>query len=455
MSAGALLLKKLINVADTAEAVSVLKRGMRADFFEKPLQPLATYLINHYGDGNGIIDEQTLTTIRPELLECLEDFAEVPAADPSIIYDAVLSDAARSGMRNFAENMAEKYADEGQSGFDLMDYTEEYLTKLNAVFAPTRDGSRAFGDMVDDLLEDMERACNQEFLGYPVPINCIQKQINGFEPGQLTTVVAKSGAGKTFFLIMAAEAALYGDPYRWDMPLGAEPWDEERKAKSRTKVLFVSFEMSTMDIARRLAAVLSKVSFGRLRSGRLDADEKETYKKYLEKIRPGGEDDGVLIGDNIKILGPESVSSPLQIEAQAKDFDAGMVILDGFYLMDGSGEKRWEKVQENMRQIRLNSLRSGRHYLLSSQLSAEAKTHKSTSIDSPAFSSSIAHDSNNVIFMIKESKEPYIDFSLGKARDGAIIEPYRYTWDWLNMRVQEQGPALSDTATVSQNNFSL
>ena len=79
-------------------------------------------------------------------------------------------------------------------------------------------------------------------------------------------------------------------------------------------------------------------------------------------------------------------------------------MIDGFYLMPGPGEKRWEKVEANMQRLRLHSLESGRHYMLATQFRREAKTLNSTDIDSLSFSASIGHDSNNVFGLVQTKK---------------------------------------------------
>ena len=111
-----------------------------------------------------------------------------------------------------------------------------------------------------------------------------------------------------------------------------------------------------------------------------------------------------------------------------------MVIVDGFYLMAGPGEKRWERVQDNLQQIRTHSLTTGRPYLIASQLAQKE--------DRLAFSQSVEQDSSIIIQLhqsLQEKNMKQIRIQTRKVREGVSDLQYHYNWDIDNMRFSEEG----------------
>ena len=442
-SSESLLLKKLLN-ASKADVQSVVKRGFDADMLDKVHQPVAKYMLEHINKYGTTPGEDLMRQQQPSYSDLL---AKIPVAKASIsaIYDAVISDATRSAVTEYVQEIGKEW-ETMTDGPQMLDFMEHTFSAMRRKFSMTQDTSVLFSGMADQLVEDYLESKNPQRRGIPIPIYHVYNSIGSFELSQVTTVVAKSSVGKTFLLQKCADAAIHGDPFRFYQPPNEPLWTPEQKDEAAVKTILCSFEMSAIDIARRQSALMSKISFNRIRSGKLEQDEEKSYMDFLRCLASGGDSESTKIGSRLRILGPESVSTPMQIDAQADDFGADMVILDGFYLMDGPGDKRWEAVQENMKQIRLNSLRSNRHYLLASQLDTKSSTKSASNLDNLSFSASIVHDSNNIIFMTQtadQKRAKTVDFALGKARDGQILDPCTYQWDWVNMQLAEIGFANS------------
>ena len=92
--------------------------------------------------------------------------------------------------------------------------------------------------------------------------------------------------------------------------------------------------------------------------------------------------------------------------------------------------------------MRLQTLRTKRHYFLASQLKPASKTLKSSDMDSAAFSQSISQDSNNIIILVQENQhktDRKVVIILDKARDGVSKVPYLYEWDHHECKYTEIG----------------
>ena len=86
----------------------------------------------------------------------------------------------------------------------------------------------------------------------PTPWQALNDLIGGFQPGQLVTIGAQSGAGKSLALENIATHVARTD----------KCW-----------VLFVSLEMSATEVTQRTLAHTARVEYSRLRSGRLTDSE--------------------------------------------------------------------------------------------------------------------------------------------------------------------------------------
>lgn len=444
-------LSKLISV-DRAEVLKLLQRGISAEIFADPYDRMLKFCLEY----------NTRYGAMPPYILLFETFGETATAistdaptEPLLaLYDRVLNESVRAELVNLSIAMSEKFNDPTNDGSVLLKFFGEGLQKINAISTKSAGIVREFSKLAEELKKDYESTVNGATNGIPIPFSFIQEEMNGWQPSEITTVAAKTSVGKTWFLLMCAAAAAYGDPYLFFRHADKIPYTEQQKKAARARVLIVSFEMPVISIARRLAALMTKTSYKRLRAGRLTPAEKDSYYEALNSFSMP--EDGVAIGDLIRIVGPNTCSTPDQIHAQAEDFEADLVCVDGFYYMNGPGEKRWEKVESNMREMRLHTLMTTRHYILASQLTRDANSLRTSTSDSLSFSSSIGHDSNNLLFLVQPEQQrsaKQVDIKFGKFRDGCADNPFRYEWDFDLMSFAELGEAVPMEASVSQSSY--
>jgi len=422
------------------DLVDTMKFGFDAALFPDPYKDVIDFILEYQNKYGDIPDKKTVeerfSVLGAEIL-----FTDaVPKAPLRATYDNVVKQSAKADIVKFSEELYTKY--EQLDGLQLIDLVVKETGKLTNRFLKSRGRVSSLTELVPDLKANYEEIISGNAVGIPIPFLFLQEMLLGWQPAELTTVVARTGVGKTWFLMMSIIAAAVGDPYFFYRPPDISPLSEERKRKLATRVLVVSCEMPSLDIARRLMSVYAQTSFNRLRSAKLSHEEKELY------FRKMSDEAAVLMGNNIRIVGPEIASTPEQILAQAQDFDAALIVIDGFYYMQGPGEQRWEKVQANMQQMRLHSLMSGKHYLLASQFKRDAKTIQSSSTDDLGFSVSIGQDSNNVIGLYQPNalaKAKQLDMKSLKFRDGVPNQPYRFSWDFYNMVFDQIGQVAEDS----------
>lgn len=433
---------KVIHGGDLTDFNNLLKHGFSEDIFGPPYKDIIKFINTYRQKYHQLPTEEEILKRFESLEKKLIFSPKVSLATLRAIYDALINQACRVDIVAFSEELAKEFA-VAKDSVPLLEKINLSMRKLDTKYARAKGRIHTLADMSATLREDMERTMSGLADGIPIPFSFIQEEMRGWQPAQITSVLAKTGVGKTWFLLLCAIAAASGDPHFYDRYKDIQPLTEERKKELRSKVLVVSCEMPVLDISRRLGSLYSKVSFNRIKSGKLTHEEKELYFRKLDELMFVDKDGKAIgIGHNIRILGPDLAGTPEQIMAQADDFKADIVLVDGFYYMSGSGEKRWERVESNMQQMRLHTLISNRHYILASQFRRDAKALKSSSADDIAFSMSIGQDSNNLIGLYQP---PYLrqlrqmDINELKSRDGTPDLPYRFTWDLYEMKFVQVG----------------
>lgn len=115
------------------------------------------------------------------------------------------------------------------------------------------------------------------------------------------------------------------------------------------KVLFVTREMGTKQIMKRVFAVMNRLSYGRLKAGKLTNEEKEKYFSFLDKMESQEESNLVV---ELATGGVSNISSFVDLHQPE------VLLIDGGYLMtDDSDDKEWKGLVETwwgFKQIALN-----------------------------------------------------------------------------------------------------
>lgn len=444
------LLVKILREKDTKGFNWLVREGCKADMFNKQVQPIYEHIADYRRDYGVVPDIEMLRVQRPSMYEML---AGVPTFEAPLeaLYDEVLQDKVLQEITQLGAGIAKRMEAE-ESGFTVLDFVSQHVQTIARRYTRSRFSTSSVGGVGDALIQDYMDGMNNVTRGIPCPFPFIQEALGGWELSQLVAIVAKPGTGKTFFELLCVDAAVHGDPYRWSKGEGLPEYTDEQKEAARAKALLVSMEMSDLDISRRLIALYMQLSFARIRAHKLTDEERETYFKFIRELKTGGINE--MIEDRVRLVGPGAATTIDQIAAQAEDFGADIVFIDGFYLLEGEGEEAWQRVGHNTRAARLQSLKTPTHWQLASQLNRSARSRDSTSLDTLAFSSSIGFDCTNVFALSQtadQKKNRFVDMFALKMRDGDVNKPFLYNWNPVQMSFSEIGEAVSndDIATGS------
>ncbi len=182
------------------------------------------------------------------------------------------------------------------------------------------------------------------------------------------------------------------------------------------KVLFLTKEMSPNQILKRMDAILAPVSYNRLKNGKLDKVEEETYKHYLETIAPRFEN---------KLSIQLVLNGVNECIAKVDAFQPDVLLVDGGYLMsEGADPEDWKAVLSVWKAFKVMALSRKVPVIITSQL---------TDKGSIAYATSLKQYCDGIWVMKQDevqraSKE--ISIETFKIRDGEHMPPFCMSWDF-------------------------
>jgi replicative DNA helicase len=180
--------------------------------------------------------------------------AAVPTAANGAHYARIVAARALSRELDKVALRISHLATSGQDPKAALESAMQMLTDLEAATATTAGGPRMWSEIAPRVLDEIDQAGKRgdETPGLPSGFIDLDKLTNGFHPGQLITIGARPGVGKSLLLAGFVQHAT------WKRKLPA--------------VLF-SLEMTELEIGKRLLAADSRVPLNLLMSGQVGEND--------------------------------------------------------------------------------------------------------------------------------------------------------------------------------------
>lgn len=255
----------------------------------------------------------------------------------------------------------------------------------------------------------LERKKNKGMMGIPTGIEHLDYLIKGLVKETLTTVIASTGVGKTWLLVLVgAYAQLNG-----------------------YKVVCFITEMSTELMQDRFEAMLfgmmyGDFNYGNFKSGRLDLETENAYFEFLEEDLPKLEP--------LVIESATGISSVVSVIEREKP---DLVLVDGAYLMeDEQGAKDdWLRVTHITRDLKKVAKNWHLPVMINSQ--ADQNTSKKTgpALGDIKYSQSIGMDSDNILALYRDEimiNDREMGIKVLKQREGTLGKAI-INWDFDHM----------------------
>ena len=185
-----------------------------------------------------------------------------------------------------------------------------------------------------ELMESYERAesSGSGLLGLSSPWETVDSASLGLQPGELTVVYAKRKVGKSWITVVWAV-------HMWRNDL--QPGE---------KVLFVTMEMTPLQVLKRMACTDLRLDAEAFRKGRLTTAEKKKLQDWVEErmATPPSE-------SNLIIAGSNQVRTVKDIAALVGEHRPKVVVVDSFYILGrAEGASIYERVLANVQGLKLD-----------------------------------------------------------------------------------------------------
>jgi len=252
--------------------------------------------------------------------------------------------AQSKGYRDFlaAYEDAEKLIRAGE--YDLLKLSETINKAVSINTKPKKNKK----EVLNSILDSMEGLIKEEV--YPTGVIMLDRSLRGgMHRGEMMTIAAETGGGKSILLVQAALANI-----------------EEGK-----KVLFLSLEMSADDIYRRMASSMSGVPIR----------EAEEYKgEHKWEIPKLAEAFSKLSTMPIEVI--DGIGTIREIEAEIdKHSDYDVVCCDYIQIISSdNNDNRENAISEVARRLKLAAMRHKMVMFTASQLNDEGKLRESRAI---------------------------------------------------------------------------
>jgi len=191
-----------------------------------------------------------------------------------------------------------------------------------------------------DAIEQFKTAYNRAasadggLLGLSSPWPTPDSASLGLQPGELTVVFAKRKIGKSWCVIVWALHM-----WRHDLQPGE-------------KILFVTMEMTELQIMRRMACVDLRLPWDDLRKGKLTMHQKKSLDDWCDQ-RIADEQDKTK--PNIVFATSKECRTAKDIGALVAEHQPVCVVVDSFYILGrGDGKSIYEKVLGNVEALKLD-----------------------------------------------------------------------------------------------------
>ena len=201
-----------------------------------------------------------------------------------------------------------------------------------------------------------------------LPFKVIDTNMGGISRGDFLLVIGRLGTGKSTIAQYIAK----------------QMWEDGGK------ILFVSAEMLSLDVFSRIDAMVGKFNPLELRLGKT--------KKMLDRLEKVHDD--VKKEEGEIIIPRRRLISPQQIAAFAKNLDVDLIIVDGAYLLQPSGEKytsKWEKVANVSNELKQMALELNLPLIATAQIKRGADGAAGYTPEDIALSDALGQDADFVL----------------------------------------------------------
>lgn len=275
----------------------------------------------------------------------------------------------------------------------------ELVTNLAATLRTTVTGGSviSLAEVVDQVVEKYNEARTRPGIqGHTLGYDWLDEMTGGIQPGDVVSMAARTGMGKSYFLNHMAMA-------NWLMG---------------SSCLYVSMEMTALQMVTRFIGQYTGINPEAIRRGQLSHWTQERFYAETTEMRTGAP---FTIVDGSFRLGPDEVDNLIQ------EFNPDAVYIDAAYLMipkeQRFTDKGWERQREMSKDVKRMALSRNKGIIQTLQLNSDARKKKRDDLDEGMIGGSIgiSQDSTTVIILAEgetPNEQTTRDLLVAKNREG-------------------------------------
>ena len=267
--------------------------------------------------------------------------------------------------REIIKNCTSLFQDLGD-GAEINSVIYNFENRLHSILS---EEATNYGDSIGDICEKLLYFLeNSDEKGMKFGIEFLDNVIGGLFKGELTTIAARSGVGKTALALQIMLNCI----------------DQGKK------VLFISREMSKEQVFMRNIMKRTGVSAKSMKNKNLSEDD---WKKIINVMSEFNKDNLIYINDKISTIS--------LLRKRIRELKPDLVIVDYIQLMnvEGNMQNREREVASLSRELKNITLDFDMPVIQLSQLNDEMKDFRPWGERPMRDSKAIFHDSNNVIYI--------------------------------------------------------
>lgn len=265
----------------------------------------------------------------------------------------------------------------------------------------------------DRIQAYLKRKTNQGITGIPTGFNKLDFIMKGFGESTLTTLIARTGEGKSWFeIIIGANCML-----------------------NNYRVLQLVTEMPEDVMRDRYEAVLFKRCYGNFnynlfKSGRLSNETEKKYFQFLRKDLP-----------KLEPLIIDTATGVMGVSALIERYKPDIVLIDSAYLMedDQNAKDDWLRITHITRDLKKLAKRTKVPIFINTQADKNTSRKTGPELGSIMYSQSVGQDSDNVLALYRDEmmiNDKEMGVKVLKQREGELGK-LLLQWDFDTMTFSE------------------
>lgn len=306
------------------------------------------------------------------------------------VYRQLIQLSQKRKMFNLAHKILENIENE-----DIETYSQKVIKDINDITKQTQKEESLTEQITNTLTEIEANWKNRNDYSLYTGILDLDKKTCGLHNQELTIIGARPGVGKTTLALQIAE----------------------KIATSNKNVLFISLEMSEVQLIQKIIARDGNINSYKMRMGTLEDKDFETITQVASQISQ------MQMTINTKIRNIQQIE--LQCRKLKNKNKLDMVVIDYIQLLK-SNEKfnlREQEVADISRRLKLLSLELNIPIIALCQLNRNANNAEPTLADLRE-SGSLEQDADNILFLYQDSEQDIqnniVTIKLAKQRAGEI-----------------------------------